>query len=357
MVEAEGYDPIVLVFVSDREDGSDSSLAIVDSSSEEWVINMNGPGIRCGANGVDCEVPIASSEEETDTESSTDSTTSESVDAVLRASTEEESTSESVPAREDVASNTGGTSYQREIIEEDMTNEVYVPDVEIIAEIERLENEIRTQITVEQEQAVMMNVEEVDTNNKSTMIVAVSISIVVLLAIAFCMRVLYQRMNAEELEKLQTEAKQAEIAMTKLKTVQKKKQQIESVDAIIDQARQHGTSDMKMVNNSRVEDDEFEEQYNPLHDFAVFGVGNDRIGGNQTLQEKMNLADQSSSGEEEEEGESADDGNKEPEVKDKPKTPQFVAAGKLQTSVDSSIAMLSTNLAAGGKSDQSDHQS
>lgn len=38
-----------------------------------------------------------------------------------------------------------------------------------------------------------------------------------------------------------------------------------------------------------------EEQYNPLHDFAVFGVGNARHGGNQTLQQKMNLADELSS--------------------------------------------------------------
>lgn len=121
----------------------------------------------------------------------------------------------------------------------------------------------------------MMNIEEVDTNNKSTTIIAVTVSIVILLAVAYCMRVLYQRMNAEELEKLEIQAKQAE--MVKMKTVQKK-QKVESVDAIIDQVRAHGTSDMKMM-DPQVED-QLEEQYNPLHDFAVFGVGNDRIGGN-----------------------------------------------------------------------------
>lgn len=86
---------------------------------------------------------------------------------------------------------------------------------------------------------------------------------------------------------------------------------------------------MKMV-VSRVEDDEFEEQYNPLHDFAVFNVGNERIGGNQTLQEKMNLADKSSSmDEEEEEGESASDGNDElPGERDEKKKVDYIPAGK-----------------------------
>jgi hypothetical protein len=40
--------------------------------------------------------------------------------------------------------------------------------------------------------------------------------------------------------------------------------------------------------------DEFEnleEQYNPHHDFAIFGVGNAKGGGLQTLQEKQNCAD------------------------------------------------------------------
>lgn len=37
--------------------------------------------------------------------------------------------------------------------------------------------------------------------------------------------------------------------------------------------------------------DNLEEQYNPHHDFAIFGVGNKKGGGLQTLQEKMNAAD------------------------------------------------------------------
>jgi hypothetical protein len=46
----------------------------------------------------------------------------------------------------------------------------------------------------------------------------------------------------------------------------------------------------------------FEAQYDPNNDFAIFGVGNDRLGGIQNMQEKMNMADkaQSESSEEEE---------------------------------------------------------
>ena len=48
--------------------------------------------------------------------------------------------------------------------------------------------------------------------------------------------------------------------------------------------------------------DEYENQYDPNNDFAIFNVGNQAMGGVQNLQEKMNLADvnQSSSDEEEE---------------------------------------------------------
>lgn len=131
------------------------------------------------------------------------------------------------------------TSYYRDSDGNVHSNgEVYVPDVEIIEEREIIEDEIRTQITVEAGEEVEMNVdqEEVDTNNKSTTIIAVTVSIVLLLAIAYGMRVVYQRMNAEELEKLSIKAKQEEIHMTKMKSVAKRKQkeQIDTVDQVID---------------------------------------------------------------------------------------------------------------------------
>ena len=51
---------------------------------------------------------------------------------------------------------------------------------------------------------------------------------------------------------------------------------------------------------------EYEAQYDPNNDFAIFGVGDPTSGGLQTMKEKMNMADageekESSSEEEEEE--------------------------------------------------------
>lgn len=39
----------------------------------------------------------------------------------------------------------------------------------------------------------------------------------------------------------------------------------------------------------------FEAQYDPNNDFAIFGVGNERLGGIQDMQEKMNIADKAKS--------------------------------------------------------------
>jgi hypothetical protein len=137
---------------------------------------------------------------------------------VVASSTESESETDTVESSSESA--TAGTYYTRDSegnIQADQ--EVYIPDVEILEEIEIVENEIRTQITVEQE--VTLQEEEVDTNSKSTVIIAVTVSVVVLLLIIYGMRVLYNRMNAEELEKVAIKAKQEEIHMTKMKSVKK----------------------------------------------------------------------------------------------------------------------------------------
>lgn len=61
--------------------------------------------------------------------------------------------------------------------------------------------------------------------------------------------------------------------------------------------------------------DQYQQQYDPNNDFAIFNVGNDKMGGVQTLQEKMNLADVNksqvdSSSEEEEQVPNQQDNNK-----------------------------------------------
>ena len=48
----------------------------------------------------------------------------------------------------------------------------------------------------------------------------------------------------------------------------------------------------------------FEPQYDPNTDFAIFGIGDPRLGGVQNMQEKMNLADKKDSDSSSEEEES-----------------------------------------------------
>jgi len=273
--------------------------------------------------------------------------TAEDYDPIVITIVESSSSEASESETEESSSSTEfvpGTSYTRDsngnVISVNIEEEVYVPDVQVIEEREIIENEIRTQITVEQE--IIIQEEEVDTNAKSTIIIAATVAVVVLLATAYGMRLLYNRMNAEELEKVAIKAKQEEIHMTKMKSAKRamQKNDIDEVDAVIDEVRQHGDSNMKLNPNvvSRVEDDEFEEQYNPLHDFAVFGVGNNRIGGNQTLQEKMNLADQSSSTEKEDEEDSGDNGNYDiPQNLRKSKNDYILAGDKSQSQGSLSI--------------------
>ena len=231
--------------------------------------------------------------------------------------------------------------------DQETEREVYIPDVSIVEDKTIIENMINTQFTVDSNGNTVMNMEEqVDTNNKSTVIVAVTVSIVILLCIAYAMRVLYRRMNAEELEKMDIKIKQEEIHMTKMKSVNRHKKKVDEADDVIDAVRD---SNMKLKGElavSRVEEDEFEDQYNPLHDFQVFGIGNDRIGGNQTLQEKMNLADEGSSDAEEDD---SDNGNY--DVPDTKKGPEYVAAGKKQgkatenadNTLDSDVANMTGN--------------
>ena len=49
------------------------------------------------------------------------------------------------------------------------------------------------------------------------------------------------------------------------------------------------SSNAKSFNKQDI--DEYEAQYDPNNDFAIFGVGDQTRGGVQTMQEKMNLAD------------------------------------------------------------------
>ena len=81
--------------------------------------------------------------------------------------------------------------------------------------------------------------ESVAKSNSSTTIVAATATIVAVLGVGYCMRVLYSRMNAEELERQATKAQQEQIYMTKIKSKALTKDKVDDVDAVIDETRMH----------------------------------------------------------------------------------------------------------------------
>jgi len=46
-------------------------------------------------------------------------------------------------------------------------------------------------------------------------------------------------------------------------------------------------TEMKIIQD----DHNYEQQYDPNNDFAIFGIGNNAMGGLQDMKEKMNMAD------------------------------------------------------------------
>ena len=84
----------------------------------------------------------------------------------------------------------------------------------------------------------------------SLMIIVIAVSVLAIIIFAYCARMLYVQANIEQFKREAMKA-QAEKAV-------KKGQEIEVEDYV--------------------------DQYNPANDFAVFGVGDPRGGGMQTLQ-------------------------------------------------------------------------
>jgi len=87
------------------------------------------------------------------------------------------------------------------------------------------------------------------------------------------------RANFEQLEKHAIEAKQRAITIGKV---------VDEAGVPVDGGNTVDATGKKL-NDGEFEN--LEEQYNPHHDFAIFGVGNKKGGGLQTLQQKMNCAD------------------------------------------------------------------
>jgi hypothetical protein len=166
------------------------------------------------------------------------------------------------------------------------------------------------QVEVDEATAEAMNVDNIRTNNKAAIVIGVTVTIVILLAVCFLGNMLSNYMNRARLEEQAMQQIQKEVQLETKQTRQHTSggnKNVDEVDAVIDEFRHDTEQKLSGVEIPGQDGEVLEEQYNPLHDFAVFGVGNDRLGGNQTLQQKMNLADELSSPSESEDHESKED--------------------------------------------------
>lgn len=87
--------------------------------------------------------------------------------------------------------------------------------------------------------------EEVEQNNMSTIIAVVAAAVIVLLAAIYLLKCVYNKANAEELEKAAIQQKQKEIYDGKIRAVTKKatvKANIDTIDKVIDDVRKEGTN-------------------------------------------------------------------------------------------------------------------
>lgn len=71
-------------------------------------------------------------------------------------------------------------------------------------------------------------------------------------------------------------------------------------DKELDDLKKYGKveRDSHIKSSNKLDLDEYEVQYDPNNDFAIFGIGDQTRGGIQTLKEKMNLADDDQKGNE-----------------------------------------------------------
>jgi hypothetical protein len=161
----------------------------------------------------------------------------------------------------------------------------------------------------------------VETNNTAIIAIAVGISVVALVVLLFCLRALYVKANFETFQKQAIEQQQRAITVGKVAN-----------------AKVDGESKEVDPYTGKKLNDDFEnldEQYNPHHDFAIFGVGNKKGGGLQTLQEKMNCAD---------DVEEAKNSSSEDEAEDVKRQPDYLKVNA--QSMDESIRVSSAGVSS-----------
>lgn len=168
------------------------------------------------------------------------------------------------------ASSGGGANGQKE---------VFIPTVDI----------------VRQNQTTYRNVtvgapKRLETNNTSIIVIAAAAGIILLVACAYAVRIFYQKMFHEKIQKAAIKEQQLKVTVGRIG-----RQKVDALDARIPDSNAK-IFDIIPDHVAQGDHDKYDEQYNPHHDFAIFGQGDPRGGGLQTLQQKMNLADEVAEG-------------------------------------------------------------
>lgn len=119
---------------------------------------------------------------------------------------------------------------------------------------------------------------DLETNNTSLIVIAAAAAIILLVACAYAARVLHQRIFHEKIQKQAIKEAQLKVTVGNIDKVR--------VDAIDVRVPDSNAKIFDVINDhvAEGEHDKYDEQYNPHHDFAIFGQGDPRGGGLQTLQ-------------------------------------------------------------------------
>jgi hypothetical protein len=209
------------------------------------------------------EAAAASDESEVDEESYSYSSTDDSeCDASDESCYEEESST--------FAPTVINNQYtQQQHIAEQAGVDYYDPSIPIYEETEQQINEVVIQVEVD---ADTLDARDVETNKTTQIIIGATVGVIVLLVVCFIGYSLRNYMNADRIEQEKVHEIQKEVQMARAKSAAAKAN-VDEVDHVIDQFRTNET-EQKLKTEEIEEGAVLEEQYNPLHDFAVFGVGN-----------------------------------------------------------------------------------
>lgn len=145
------------------------------------------------------------------------------------------------------------------------------------------------------------------TDNTSLMIIIIASSTVVLLLLGLLARFFWNKMREQKARAEQIKATQKNLNRGKIQVLPKRGDfNSKSSKVDVGQTQQiDDNSPQDPINSQDLSGEIYEEQYDPNQEFRIFGIGDKTKGGVQSLQEKMNMADDvsgdSSSEEEEEE--------------------------------------------------------